>query len=382
MSKAPASVVGIDLGCSTLKAVRLQKKGVQYALVRIATLPNKRDPASQALPLEGDVAGQIKELSSAVKASGADVHYSINALNSTVRYVELPNIQPDELRNNLKLNSTTYLRQSFDNYTFDACALDAEALAAASAKKAAKKGASTVIHGKLKMLVGGMSTPELSLYFHASRKAGIKPHSLQLASVSLINAFEAAYPDIFKTQAVTLLDIGFLSSSLTILDRGKPLLTRAVPLGGRQITDYLAQINGIDYAKAEIGKLKGELNIGEAIARTCVTLIREVHSSINFFEKNSDLPISKVYLSGASTSSQAVVDALSKDVGRACEALDATAGLAVELPADQQAVFAASQAGFATALGAARSYATIEAVVEKAAPAPKEKPTAIQKPAA
>jgi len=357
MKSAPVNIVGIDMGNSSLKAVRLQKKGAQYTLSRVALIPNGCGIAGQAAPTEQEIAAQIRELGSMVKTAGADVHFSVNSTNSTVRYIELPHVPLEEIRAALKLNSTTYLRQSFENYIFDACLLDREEVDELSAKKGVKKGASTVHHGKVKMLVGGVFSSEVMLYFHAARRAGIKPRSLQLSPISLINGFEASWPDVFGSQAVALLDLGFASSSLTILDKGKPLLTRAVPTGGRQITEYIAQMTGADFARAEAAKLQGDANLGEAVSRTCVTLIREVRSSINFFEKNSDLPISKVYVTGASARSPAVVEALATDIGAVCEAWDAVRGLTIELPPEQQNIFTQNQPGFSAAMGTARTYA-------------------------
>jgi type IV pilus assembly protein PilM len=294
MTKTSTSVVGIDLGNNILKAVKLQKKGLQYALVRAWMLPL----ASQGSVTEQSLGTQLKDLAAQVKAAGSEVHFTVNSPNSTVRYVDFPQIPLQEVRNVLQLNSTQYLRQNFENYTFDACPLDAEALAAFQGKAKGKKGAATSSGHKVKILAGGIAKGEVMLYFHASRRAGMKPRSLQLAPVSLMNCFEAAYPEIFKHQAVAILDLGFLSSSLTILDKGHPLLTRAVPSGAKQITEYIAQITGVDFAKAEAAKVQDDSNLSEAVTRTSVTLVREVRSSINFFEKNSDQAIGKVYVAG------------------------------------------------------------------------------------
>lgn len=371
MIKISANIVGIDLGNSTLKAVRLQKKGEQYVLARVAVIPSMRDPANPVLPMEEPLAAQIKELATRVKAAGADVHFTVNSPTSAVRYADLPHISLQDIRASLKLNSAQHLRQTFENYTFDACPLDAEAEAAVLARqeKERKSGAAHAT-GKGKNLVAGVSTPEVMLYFHASRRGGIKPRSLQLTEISLMNCFEAANPEIFHNQMVALLDIGFLSSSLTILEKGKPHLTRKVPIGGKQITEYIAQTTSSDFAKAEAAKLKGEANLGEAVARTCVTLVREVRSSINFVEKNADLPIAKIYLCGASSHSAEVIEALSQDIGTACESWDATTGLIVELPSDQQEIFTQERNAFSSAIGVARTYA--------ASPKPKEAASTVQ----
>lgn len=369
MKRIPANIVGIDIGNHTLKAVRLQKKGTTYALVRIATVPTNRDPQDQALPTNAVITSQLKEVLASLKTSGTDYHFTVNSPNSTVRYVELPNMPLEDVRAALKLNSATYLRQSFDNFTFDACPLDTDAMNALNVKRGKKGAVPSSAHAKIKILVSGISTPEVVLYFQAGRAVGVRPQSLQLTPISLLNAFEAAYPDVYTSQPIALLDIGCLSSSLTIVDHRKPLLTRMVQVGGKHMTEYIATKLSIDFAKAEVAKMQQDPNLGEAVARTCVPLIREIRSSINFFEKNSDQAIGKIYLSGAPMRSQAVVEALSNDIGLACEAWSAANNLPIELPPDQQSLFSQSQVIFTSALGLARTYA-LNVPLPPAAPAP------------
>lgn len=358
MFRKPSSIIGIDLGNSSLKIVQLQKKGEQYFLAKVGKIFHQQSPNQPESQTEQGFAAQLKELTSLVKTSGADVHYSINPPNSAIRYVELPKLPLQEVRAALKLNSAIYLRQNFDHYTFDVCPLDHEAVAAFSSGKQKNKKASptATLHGKIKVLVGGISSSEVVLYFHASRRAGIKPRSLQLAPISLINGFEAAYPEIFQNQAIAILDFGHLSSSLTILDKGTPLLTRVVPIGGKHITEFMAQAANLAFAQAEAAKLQADSNLNNAVNQTIVSLVREVQSSINFFEKNSDQAISKVYLAGASVYSTTIVESLSRDIGTICEPLNATQGLTIDLPVEQQDIFAQNPFAFSTALGTARTY--------------------------
>ena len=72
--------------------------------------------------------------------------------------------------------------------------------------------------------------------------------------------------------------------------------------------------------------------------------------------------------------SPTVTETLSKDIGTPCEVWDPANGLSVELPPEQQGIFAQNQSSFATALGVARS--NIPKIAVKAAPAAKAVPAA------
>ncbi len=360
MAKTSSSVVGVDLGNYSIKAVRLQKRGAKCVLVRAAMVPTHRDPSSTGVPTEHELAALIRNVVSLVGVSGADVHFTVNSQNSTLRYVDLPGIPLDEIRSVLKLNSANYLRQNFEGYTFDACPLDAAADAAFAAKPhSPKAAAASSSAGKIKALVGGISNTEVVLYYHAARRAGIRPKSLQLAPISLCNGFEAAKPQVFLGEALALLDLGLLSASLTILERGKPLLTRAVSVGGKNITEALRQTLGMDFEKAEAAKLQGHERLGPAVSQTCANLIREVCSSVNFFEKNTENLVSRIYVAGASAKSPSILEVLSRDTGKACETWSAAEGLEVELPAEQREAFLQNEMSFCAALGVARSYVTV-----------------------
>ena len=204
--------------------------------------------------------------------------------------------------------------------------------------------------------MGGISSTEVVLYYHAARRAGIRPQSLQLAPISLCNGFEASKPQVFAGEALALLDLGLLSASLTILERGKPLLTRAVPVGGKHLTEALMQTLGMDFIKAEAAKLQGHERLGPAVSQTCANLIREVSSSVNFFEKNTENLVSRIYVAGASAKSPLILEVLGRDTGKTCEAWSAAEGLEVELPVEQREMFLQNEMSFCAALGVARSY--------------------------
>ncbi|MFZ4694871.1 MAG: pilus assembly protein PilM [Verrucomicrobiia bacterium] len=349
--KTPNAIVGVDLGSHSIKAVRLQRTGSAFTLARVSLVLSNRDPQSQTLPTEHEMATLIKSALSLVRASGAHIHLAVNSPNSTIRYVDLPCMPLDNLRSALRYSSATHLRQNFENYTFDACALEDDGAFASSTRKGASSGA-----GKAKALVGGLPNTEAMLYYHAARRAGARPRSLQLAPIALINGLEAANPEIFTGESIVLLDMGLLTTSLTILDRGKPQLTRAVPVGGRHLTEYIAQGSNSEYTRAERSKTQGEADLAQALAHAGSNLIREILSSINFFEKNTEQAVSRILVVGASARSETLIAALADQSGKTCQPWCPSGRLSLHLPVEQREMFAANHVSFATAIGAALSH--------------------------
>ncbi len=365
--KTSNAVVGVDLGNHSIKAVRLQRQGSAFTLMRVSLTPSNRDPQSQTLPTEQEMAALIKSSLSLVKASGADVYLVVNSPSSTIRYVDLPRMPLDNLRAALKHNSATHLRQNFENYTFDASPLDEDGANAfgPAPRKGAPLGGS-----KTKALVGGLPNTEAVLFYHAARRAGIKPRSLQLAPIALINGLEAANPEIFSGESIMLLDMGLFTTSLTILDHGKPQLTRAVPVGGRHLTEHIAQSSNFEYVRAERSKTQGEADLAQALAHAGSSLIHEIRSSINFFEKNTEQAISRILVAGASARSEPLVAALADQSGKICQPWCPSGRLSLQLPVEQREIFAANQVAFATALGAALNDLPAPPSAPLARPAP------------
>lgn len=377
--KTPNAIVGVDLGNHSLKAVRLQRQGSAFTLARVSLVPSNRDPQSQTLPTEHELGTLIKSALSLVRASGADIHFAVNSPGSTIRYVDLPRMPLENLRAALKFNSATHLRQNFENYTFDASGLDEDAMNAFG--PASRKGAPAT-GGKAKALVGGLPNAEAILYYHAARRAGVRPRSLQLAPIALINGLEAANPEIFSGESIVLLDMGLLTTSLTILDHGKPQLTRAVPMGGKHLTEYIAQGSNSEFARAERSKTEGGVDFVQALAHAGSNLIREIRSSINFFEKNTEQAVARILVAGSSARSEPLVAALADQSGKTCQPWCPSARLSLHLPVEQQEMFAANQAAFATALGAALSYLPAPPTTPPSRPPSPSRPASPAAPAA
>ncbi|MBV9462681.1 MAG: pilus assembly protein PilM [Verrucomicrobiae bacterium] len=346
------TILGIDVGFHSVKGVALSGTGKTCALTRAAIVPQNAlaDPIQQTT--DKALATAIKELLSQLKAAKGECHIAFNSPTAVLRYVESPMYTHADLRDSLRLNHQTYLRQTFENFTFDGLCVGSEPEAAKKQKAEADKAGAT---RKGKAVIAGLPQFEINLLWNGARGAGLKPTSLTLSPISLMNAFELAYPAEYHESSVLLMDIGHLTTSLTILSKGATFLTRVVALGGRAAWDYLVQSQG-GVAQAETARNEGGNALGEAIQASFDPLFREVRSSINFFERNTDTDMRKIYLSGTLVKSPRAVEVLQECLGIPCETWNPAQGMQVNLPPGQLELFSENQAAFGPCIGAARFF--------------------------
>ena len=84
-------------------------------------------------------------------------------------------------------------------------------------------------------------------------------------------------------------------------------------------------------------------------------MMREVHSSVNFFERNTEASLKKIVLSGKLARAPVTVGVIQQEVGFPCEVWSPAEGMRNSLPASQKEMFAENQSAFAVCIGTARN---------------------------
>jgi Tfp pilus assembly PilM family ATPase len=210
----------------------------------------------------------------------------------------------DEVRNALKLNSARFLRRDFSNYYLDAVELCEPAHNG--------KGKKSIT---MKVLVGGANREEVLWYRDALTAAKIRPERMELAAVSVVNAFQFTNKEICEKEIVLLVDVGARSTSINFLRFGQPLMTRIMHFGGVQISEYLAQALAIQSTAAEEEKIKMSSGVQPLIKIAILPLAKELRSSIDFFERQQECHVGKAFACGGSACGASILDFLSEEVG-------------------------------------------------------------------
>lgn len=311
--------IGLDLGVSQIKAVVLSRKGDALELAEYAVAPSS--VAIGKPGAEQQLAAELQQLMTQLKVQERHASAAISCNSAMVCETELPRMSLREAQGALKLSSVRYLRRDFSNYYLDAVEL------------ADLSGNGKDTNGKdkksptMKVLVGGASKEEVRWYRDALLAAKIRTESIELAAISVINAFQVSNREICEQEIVLLVDMGARSTSINFLRRGQPQMTRIMHFGGAQINEYLSQILTLQPNAAEEEKIKMSEPVQPLVKTAMLPLAKELRSSIDFFERQQECHVGRAFACGGSASAPRMLDFLSEEVGLRLESWNPVQGL-------------------------------------------------------
>lgn len=331
MAKAPNSVIGLDLGRYSIKCVQLQRRGEnRFAVTHYATHAlNGGEAAVNA------VRDTLKQMGSA-KA----LNVAVSHPEAILRLIDQPEIPTTLLRDALRLNGGTLLNQDCRDFVIDC-------------DRCEVGGNEKLPSGHQRYLVGGLPRREVKRFQELLDEAGANVTSLQLAPISLFNAFEFSNADAFGNQSFFLIDIGFQNSTMVLGTRRELVLIRSVDVGGNTILETLSAMSGESRDSVLIALEQHDEMMLDNTRVALMNLTREVSSSIGFFEGRREETISKIWVSGGPAKSQALLRVLSDELKIPCEPWNPFDPCDVSLPSRQRERFPAEMFDLHVACGAA-----------------------------
>jgi len=326
-------IVAVDLGGRTTKAVLLERHGEILSLANFTLLDA---PARDKRPTPEVLAEHLKAVYSALGASTKLMTLAIGLEEALVRQVELPQIPLDEMRLVLKNNARNYLQQDLNSHFFD-FHIFLPKLSNASAGSKPGDPTKPMAVPKLKVIVGAAKQQIVNDYSAAIKLAGLIPDFIVPGLLGTLNSFEASLPEVYNGDPVALVDIGFRTTSVSVLDHGELALTRVVNIGGDRLTAGLAETMNISYAEAEGIKVGMAPEVASSLELQVLPLGRELRASLDFFEHQQDRPIANIYVTGGSSRSEMLMEMLRTELVVECRPWNPASSLQLAL-SGQQAV--------------------------------------------
>jgi type IV pilus assembly protein PilM len=292
------SVVGLDIGSSSVKAVELSRRGrskeFELTHLGVASMPAEAIVQGAFLNSSAIVEG-IREAIEKAKIRTKNVAAAVSGHSVIVKKVSLPAMTRDELDEQIRWEAEQYI--PFDVNEVN---LDFQILNGGGGE------------GQMEVLLVAAKKDLVDDYVQVIREAGLIPVAIDVAAFAVENSFEANY-EVRPDEVVALVNIGAQVVNINIISNGAPAFTRDITTAGNQYTEEIQKALSISFEEAERIKLGGRKTessqevvpqeVEQAMRSVTETVIGEISRSLDFFSATSaDSRIERIVLCGGGAS--------------------------------------------------------------------------------
>lgn len=289
-SKEEAGFLGVDIGHSGIKVVELKREGDKAVLSSYGFSENI-DVVKDANWLN-DNKKMASLLSGIIEKSGMNSKSGIVALPAYSVFssiINLVNVDKKNLDEAVMWETKKVIPVPIEDVSLEWRLIE-----------------SRIENNKeyLKIFVSAVPKVVVNKYQELFKEAKLSLHSLEPEIFSLVRSLIGKDKSNFM-----LVEMGSTNTSLSIIERGIPVLNRSLGLGGRDITKKLSENGAVHFSQAE--QLKFDLGIAtfggsetevpQVITQALSPLINEIKYMTGLYQVRGDKKIEKIILSGGSS---------------------------------------------------------------------------------
>lgn len=235
--------VGLDIGSSYLKVVRLKEKKGAFELDSFDMLPLPPE-----LIVEGSIIDSLRlvesigELLKKAKVKSKTCVIGIAGHTSVIiRRITLPEMGEEELAESIKFEAEQYVPFDIEDVNIDFQILGP-----------------MEEPGQMDVMLVACKKDIINEYTQVVREAGLNPLIVDVNTFCIGNSYEINN-EIDTDRTIALVDVGASTVNINVLKGGVTVFTRDAAIGSNRHTESLQQEFGLDYEAAE------KLKRGEAV---------------------------------------------------------------------------------------------------------------------
>ena len=311
MFASKKDIVGVDIGSSSVKIVRLRESRGAFHLENLGIMPLGPEAIVDNTIMDSPaIIDAISNLLGSMKIKSKKVATSVSGHSVIIRKISLPLMTEAELDSSIQWEAEQYI--PFDiaevNIDFQIVGPDPKDPAQMNVMLVAAKKDFVEDHTAI------------------FTEAGLEPVVMDVDCFAVENMFDYNYGFV-DDEIVALIDLGANATNVNVLKGETSVFTRDIQTGGNLLNEELQKRLGISSEEAERAKL-GDRDIAdvdpdsvdEILADAIENLVQEVQRSLDFFTATtSEDKVSKVYLTGGLSGSNQIRSILEERLGVAAE---------------------------------------------------------------
>lgn len=326
------SVLGVDIGATSIKIVELKSEKGKPVLVNYAYSEQSPGTAEKT-NLQMDIPKVVRIIKELQKKAGFQSTHAVAAMPSfsvftSVLYIPHNGKNADELETAVLWEAKKVVPLALEEMMLDwqqigpaahhlqvTANTPAKEKSKQQDKKAGKKEAddkeqappeNTEGNG-VKVLLTGAPKNLVKKYIDVFKQTDLQLVSLETEMFSLIRSLIGSDPTV-----TALIDLGAVNTDVAIVENGLPLFTRSLDTGGTMVTKAVADALKVDFKRAEQFKfdlsmageaaLEHEGGMPAVVKNTLAPIVNEIRYSFNLFQQENNKKIEKVILAGGGAS--------------------------------------------------------------------------------
>ena len=237
---AKKTLLGLDIGSSSVKLVELERSGSTHRLRRFGYAPVPPEAIVQGSFM--NATGISEAIQQAYENGGfktKDVATSVSGHAVIVKRISLPSQSAEELDETIKWEAEQYIPFDIAEVNIDYQVLQDDAL-----------------DGQMDVVLVAAKKDLIDDYLNVISDAGLSMAIMDVDAFALGNMYELNY-DPSPESAVALVDIGASVININVMNGAVPVFTRDITSGGNQYTEEIQKALSISFEEAERIKIGG-----------------------------------------------------------------------------------------------------------------------------
>ncbi|MEK7575212.1 MAG: type IV pilus assembly protein PilM [Patescibacteria group bacterium] len=303
--KSGESVLGIDIGSSSIKVVQLRKRSGQAILETYGELalgPYAGFEIGRATHLAADKLSEalndlLRESNTTTKNCGI----AIPLTSSLVSLIEMPSVPSSQLAQMIPLEARKYIPVPVSEITLDWWVIPPDESKNSAVVTQPVSGVPVLpVTTKTDVLVVAIHNEAINKYQDIVRRTAVQSSFFE---IEIFSTMRATLDE--ENATVMIFDLGAASTKLYIVDRGIVRTSHTVNRGSQDITLAMSRALNIPIAEAETIKrnfglnYKQEgINVPQVMSASLNFIFSEANRVLLNFERRFNKPISSVILTG------------------------------------------------------------------------------------
>ncbi|HWR13285.1 MAG TPA: type IV pilus assembly protein PilM [Terriglobales bacterium] len=306
------TIVGLDIGSSSIKAVELKKSRGAIELAHVGVEPLANDVVVDSMIMDSPaVASAITKLFADAGIKTRSVATSVSGHSVIVKRIQVATMTEEQLAESINTEAAQHIPFDITDVHIDYQILSED-----------------LSGPQMDVLLVAVKKDKILNYTNVLSMAGKSPNIVDIDVFALQNCYEYNYEPA-PGATVALLNLGASVMNINILKGSTPLFTRDVSVGGHQYTDALQKELDLSFDDAESLKLGERVGTVSEDAKLPILqqvteiIVLEIQKTFDFFRATAaGEHIERIYLAGGSSKVPGLMEALRQEFSLPVEILN------------------------------------------------------------